>query len=152
LTPSDFLAIAALIISIAGLVLSLRLAKKSEKLAAAEKRTEAHTSLLAIQIEGDRLLRQLEALPGMFPKQRHHESGIQEMRERLTESLAKIPDRLKWIRDKKSNDPVQLEEYKQYVLGVESSTSSLKRIMDDLVVLMQREEQLGEDSQVVHPK
>lgn len=129
---SDIIASFALVIALISLGLSYRAASLSRLVAAAEKRTQAHSILVGVLLEAEELLYLVRVGINHKGDEFVVPEGLDRIEAKLSETVAKIPGRLAWLRQKTSDDPIVLEEYKAYALEVESRVKQIAPMVREL--------------------
>ena len=105
-------------ISLFSFWLSYRTSILTKNVAAAEKRTSIHSALTSALIEAEDLHRivceamNYEGDDYMFPE------GLDAIESELAKCVEIIPGKLHWLRSKKSEDSILLEEFKSGVLAI----------------------------------
>ena len=120
MSTSDTIAAVALAISLMSLWLSYRAVQSARMVSAAEKRTQAHSILVNALLEAQELLALVRGgivYKGTDSTLLQQLGALEGQLKNMTE---RIPERLNWLRERNSDDPVLLEEYKTYALDVES--------------------------------
>lgn len=136
MSTSDMIASLALIISLVSFWLSYRAARLTKMVSAAEKRTQAHSILVGVLLEAEALLSLVRAginHEGISATLTKALSGLESQLVAMTEV---IPGRLNWLREKNSEDPVLLEEYKTFALEAESRVKRVAPMIRELRVEM----------------
>lgn len=121
MSASDILASLALIISLVSFWLSYRAARLTKMVSAAEKRTQAHSILVGALLEAEELLFLVRAGTTTYEETSTTlTKALNGLESQLIAMTEGIPERLNWLREKNSEDPILLEEYKAFALEVES--------------------------------
>ena len=129
---SDTIAFLALAVSLISFWLSYRAARLSKLVVAAEKRTQAHAILLGVLLEAEELLRLVRKVLNYTGTDFEIPSGLSRIESQLATMVESIPNRLNWLRNAISDDPVALEEYKAYALEVESRIHQISPMIREL--------------------
>ena len=129
---SDTIAFLALAVSLISFWLSYRAARLSKLVVAAEKRTQAHAILLGVLLEAEELLRLVRKVLNYTGTDFEIPSGLSRIESQLATMVESIPNRLNWLRNAISDDPVALEEYKAYALEAESRIHQISPMIREL--------------------
>jgi hypothetical protein len=134
MSTSDTVASLALVVSLISFWLSYRAARLSKRVAAAEKRTQAHSVLVGTLLEVQSLLALVRSATEYKDKDVTFPAGLKNVETQLADMTASITKRLEWLRGKGSDNPVLLEEYKTYVLEIDSRIKHVAPMIRDLEV------------------
>lgn len=136
MSASDIIASLALVISLVSFWLSYRAARLAKMVSAAEKRTQAHSILVGVLLEAEELLSLVRAVAICGGSEVTLPERFGEMESQLAAITERIPERLNWLREQNSEDPVLLEEYKAYSLEVEARVKRVAPMIRELRVLV----------------
>jgi len=131
---SDVIASLALVVSLVSFWLSYRSARLTKLVAAAEKRTQAHSILVAVLLEAQDLQNVVRVGMNYKGDEFRVPEGLDSIESQLATMIESISGRLAWLRGKTSEDPLQLEEYKAYAMEVESRVRRLAPMVRELRV------------------
>ncbi len=136
MASSDIIALLALAISLVSFWLSYRTVRLTKSVAAAEKRTQAHSTLVGVLLEAEEMLSAVRT--GMANRNTNVPlpSGLPELESQLAALIESIQKRLRWLLEKGCDDSVLLEEYKALVLEVESRVRHVAPQIRELRVLV----------------
>ncbi len=132
MTISDKISLLALIISLVSFWLSYRAERLTKMITAAEKRSQTHSILVGVLLETEELLYLLRAGTNYDGASVTIPSWLCELERQLILMTEIIPERLNWLREENSQDPVLLEEYKTYSLEVEMRVKKVAPIIREL--------------------
>lgn len=136
MSASDIIASLALVISLVSFWLSYRAARLTKMVSAAEKRTQAHSILVGVLLEAEEFLSLVRAGAAYEGTNATLTKALGELESQLVAMTEGIPERLNWLREKNSEDPILLEEYKTYALEVESRVKKVAPVIRGLRVTM----------------
>jgi len=136
MSTSDIISSLALVISLVSFWLSYRAARLAKMVTAAEKRTQAHSILVGVLLEAEELLSLVRAGTAYKGTDVTLPEGLERIESQLATMTERIPERLNWLREKSSDDPVRLEEYKTFALEVESRVKQVAPMIRGLRVLL----------------
>lgn len=134
MSTSDIIASLALIIALVSFWLSYRAARLEKMVSAAEKRTQAHSILVGVLLEAEELLSLVRAGINYGGTSATLTKGLSGLESQLVSMTEGIPERLNWLREKYSEDPIQLEEYKTFALEVESRVKKVAPMIREIRV------------------
>ena len=124
----------ALIISLCSLWQSHKTSILTKNVAAAEKRTSIHSALTSALIEVEDLHRIVKEAINYKGDDFIFPDGLETIESELIKFVEKIPGRLHWLRSKKSEDSILLEEYKSEALALEARIMQIGPIIRGLNV------------------
>ena len=136
MSASDIIASLALVISLVSFWLSYRAARLTKMVSAAEKRTQVHSILVGVLLEAEEFLSLVRAGAAYEGTNATLTKALGELESQLVAMTEGIPERLNWLREKNSEDPILLEEYKTYALEVESRVKKVAPVIRGLRVTM----------------
>jgi hypothetical protein len=134
MSTSDTIASLALVVALISFWLSYRAARLSNRVAAAEKRTQAYSVLVGTLLEAQSLHALVRSATEYKGKDVTFPTSLKDVEAQLADMTANITKRLEWLRGKGSDDPVSLEEYKAYVLEVDSRIKQVAPMIRGLEV------------------
>lgn len=123
---SNVIALLALAVSLISIWFSYRSDQLSKTVAAAEKRTNAHTVLVSVLLEAEELLNEIRIElrnDGLNDVLKDRLKGTEDG---LINIIKAIPGRLNWLREKSPDDAAMLEEYNIFIRELEVRMSNLK--------------------------
>ncbi len=129
---SNTIALLALVISLASFLLSYRANRLAKAVAAAEKRTQAHAILHSTLIEAEELLSIVRVGSNYQGTDISIPKGLDTIESQLVTMIKNIQERLEWLREKDSDDPILLEEYKSLALEVGSKVNQAGHMIREL--------------------
>lgn len=133
MSTSDIIASLALIIALVSFWLSYRAAHLAKMVSAAEKRTQVHSILNGVLLEAEELLSLVRAGINYYEGTNATlTEGLNGLESQLVSMTEVIPERLNWLREKYSEDPTQLEEYKIYAFEVESRVKKVAPMIREI--------------------
>lgn len=136
MATSDIIALLALAISLVSFWLSYRASRLTKIVAAAEKRTQAHSTLVGVLLEAQELLSTVRAAVAHKRADESLPEGLATIEGQLADVIASIQPRLDWLREKGCDDSVLLEGYKALALEVESRVRHVAPKIRELPVIL----------------
>ena len=123
---SNVIALLALAVSLISIWYSYRSDRLSKTVAAAEKRTNAHTILVSVLLEAEELLNKIRVELRNDGLNEILKDKLKGTEDGLINIIEVIPGRLNWLRERSPDDAAILEEYNIFVRELETRMSKLK--------------------------